>query len=290
MTTGRRVSEVGRAKLQRAGLDAIARVSGGYAALRDETLPSAITRVLSELDHYYVLGFEPTDPKNPKARAVDVRVNRPGLLVQHRTAYQLDETARLRAVAAYKKDPLLGLAYSPIPTSDLPLRLWASVLPPAIGVCARADRAVARQRQRRRSRSTRSSSSTWTSTRRWGSPVGRKLTGIPPSPLPLEAPALRPGRYQLRVSARDDTAGGSVYMTVTVPEFANMALAVTGLVLGEDFSSRPDTGPLPFAPTLNRVFGPGSTLRVGFKVWRPAPGDVETAIEIRDANGKTSIG
>jgi hypothetical protein len=77
-------------------------------------------------------------------------------------------------------------------------------------------------------------------------------------------------------------------MTVTVPEFANMELAVTGLVLGEDFYTRPDTGPLPFAPTLNRVFGPGSTLRVGFKVWRAAHAtDVQAAIELVDASGAT---
>ena len=31
---------------------------------------------------------------------------------------------------AAKKDPLLGLAHSPIPNNDLPLKLWARVSPP----------------------------------------------------------------------------------------------------------------------------------------------------------------
>jgi VWFA-related protein len=286
-TAGRRVSEAGRAKLQRAALDAIARLSGGHTAIRDETLPSAIDRMLSELDHYYVLGFEPVVAKNPSARNVNVRVNRPDLLVQHRTSYRLDETARLRAVAAYKKDPLLGLAYSPIPTSDLPLRVWASVLHPASasepapialwldsGAAILQEYAVFVLDMDKH--------------KEVGKPVGRKLTGIAPSPLPLDAPALRPGRYQLRVAARDETVGGSAYLTVTVPEFANSTLAVTGLVLSQSFSTRPDIGALPFAPTLNRVFGPGSTLRVGFKVWAAAEtGDVETSIEVLDANGRT---
>ena len=287
IVTGRRVSEFGQARLQRAALDALARLSGGYSAVRDEALSSAINRVLADLDHYYVLGFEPTDPKNPNARAVGVRVNRPGVIVNHRTLYRTDETARLRALAAYKKDPLLGLAYSPIPTSDLPLRLWTSILPPPspsapapLALWLDSGRAILNEyavfvidMDRHKE---------------VGKPVGRKLNGIPPSPFPLDAPSLPPGRYQLRVAARDDAAGGSVYLTVTVPEFATRALALAGFVLSQSFSNRPDVGPLPFAPTLNRVFGPGSSARVGFKIWKATQaGNVDVSIEVLDASGKT---
>src|SRR6185503_14951899 len=127
---GRSLSENGSARLIRATLDALARVSGGYAAIRDESVDGALSRTLADLDDYYVLGFEPIDPNGNKQHPVDVRVNRPGLTARTRTLFQLYEKSERAVLAAAKKDPLLGLAYSPIPAGDLPLRLWATVLPP----------------------------------------------------------------------------------------------------------------------------------------------------------------
>ena len=303
---GRTIGGDGRSRLIRAGFDALAASTGGYAAIRNESFDTAIDRVVSELDHYYVLGFEPTDPKDRRARSVEVRlnsnlnVNRPGLVVRARTAFQLDETARTRAAAAAKKDPLLGLAYSPIPTAGLPLRIWATVLPPPLGSGSASSASGAGAAL---------PIALWIDSggrplseyavftldmakhREVGKPIGRKFSGAPPSVLPLEAPVLPPGAYQLRVAAHDASAGGSAYINITVPDLRNRALAILGLVIGRSFTNRADAAPLPFTPTMNRVFEPGVTLRVGFSVWRAAEGavratedDVRATIQVLDAN------
>lgn len=98
---------------------------------------------------------------------------------------------------------------------------------------------------------------------------------------------LRPGRYQLRVSAMSSklAKGGSVYLHVDVPDFRKERLAIGGLAVGyaagprvatttgsprrappAPAAARMATGApppvLPFAPTLDRTFAATDTLRV----------------------------
>jgi VWFA-related protein len=285
--TDRRISETGVARLQRAALDALANVSGGFSAIRTESLDDTLSRVMSDLDDYYVLGFEPADPQSTKLRELEVQTRTPGLVVRSRTNYQLDEKAQRAVAAAAKKDPLLGLAYSPIPAGDLALRLWAAVLAP---VSPSSPGSIALWIDSGTARLTEYAvfSIDMVNRREARPPVGRKLTGAPPSLLRLETPVLRPGRYQLRVGAVGDTGSGSVYQTIVIPDFSTMPLAVAGLVLGTETVRRADAAPLPFTPTLERVFAPRTRLRVGFQVWQLAvSGDVQTVVEIVDTARRT---
>jgi hypothetical protein len=102
---------------------------------------------------------------------------------------------------------------------------------------------------------------------------------------------LRPGRYQLRVSAMSAklAKGGSVYLNLDVPDFRKARVAISGLAVGYVGGARvatttgssrraaparaaagriPAAPPpvLPFAPTLDRTFAATDTLRVYFEV------------------------
>ncbi len=195
-----------------------------------------------------------------------------------------------RIQAAAKKDPLLGLTYSPLPTADLPLRLWATVLPPA-DLKAQASIMVWLDNGGAVLKEYATFIVDMVNRKEIGSPMGRKLTGVPPELMPLDVPRVPPGRYQLRVAARDETTGGSVYQTLVVPDFAKTPLAVASLVIGTESIRRADAAPLPFTPTLERVFKPRARMRVGFRVWQPkVTADVRVAIEILDVNGRTVDG
>ncbi len=97
---------------------------------------------------------------------------------------------------------------------------------------------------------------------------------------------LTPGSYQLRASAssRKLGTGGSVYLTLDVPDFSRRGLALSGVVLGYTDGDRVPVAPapvdatappspVPFAPTLDRVFTTKDTLRVFCQVHRASPQD-----------------
>ena len=113
-------------------------------------------------------------------------------------------------------------------------------------------------------------------------------------PLTLE---LAPGKYQLRASAASTRLGkgGSVYLTIEVPDFAKEPLTIAGVTLGYVDGERVPVADLPkqaprrdarapFAPSLDRVFVPADTLRLYFEVARRnAATTVRTKVEILDA-------
>jgi hypothetical protein len=123
--------------------------------------------------------------------------------------------------------------------------------------------------------------------------------------------ALRPGNYQLRVSARSAklAAGGSVYLNLEVPDFTRSRLALSGVAIGYAAGPRvpaaavlprrpsgarePERAPtraLPFAPTLDRVFAATDTLRVYFTVaGRSAVTGTTGQLTILDAGDVTSV-
>jgi len=111
---------------------------------------------------------------------------------------------------------------------------------------------------------------------------------------------LPPGRYQLRASATSDTLvkGGSVYLSIDVPDLTAQPIAMSGLLLG--YSDTPhvliatsttssfgvDSGP-PFPPTLDREFFNVDTLRLYFEASTRTPTDpLHALVAIVDATGK----
>ena len=108
---------------------------------------------------------------------------------------------------------------------------------------------------------------------------------------------LKPGRYQLRVSANSAglRKGGSVYLALDVPEFSTTPLALSHPVLGYAAGARVPVaystlaaGVLPFAPALDRVFSQTDELRAFAMVRRRnAMTPVDVALAIVGADNRT---
>jgi VWFA-related protein len=273
------------AMLRQNSLSLYAEETGGIAVVNTNDATGAADRVVEDLNSYYTIGFAPPNPKDTRMHTLDVRITRPGLIVRHRRTYQLDATPPKGTLAL--KDPLGRLANLPVPSGDLAIRAWATVLPPpapglnapvvawidtgSVPIGEYAIYVVDLTRKKE-----------------LAAPVGRTLRGAPPTLLPLSCPPLPPGRYQIRISARDRelALGGSVYLNLEVPDFAGMDLAIAGFVVGRGEVGRTDAAPLSFAPTLDRTFSRADELRIAFEVWRKAPADVRAAIEVIDADDR----
>ena len=286
LTTGMPFAVNDRARIASGGLRVIAAQTGGYAVTQTDDIAAGVARIAEELSNYYVLGFQAPDPGSTKAREIEVRLNRSDLEVRHRRSYVTKAQERPEDKAA-KKDPLLGLAHSPIPNRDLPLKLWARLSPPEapataarIGLWLESTEAVVDEYsiyvidQKRKKQA--------------DNPISRTLSGAVPSLLPLESFTLAPGSYQVRVSARNTQTGrgGSVYITFDVPDFRALPLAIANVTFGKGDVRRRDLGGLPFAPTLDRAFDGSAAVRLAFDVWRqPASADARVIVEIAGLDG-----
>jgi hypothetical protein len=93
---------------------------------------------------------------------------------------------------------------------------------------------------------------------------------------------LKPGRYQLRLSAHLPGAGvaGSIYYDVDVPDFSKGALTMSGamLSLAPNIIAAPRdklADVLPIIPTTNRYFKQGDQVMAFVKLYQPGRGDMK---------------
>jgi len=233
------------------GLTETAASAGGFAITNSDDLAGGLDRILEDLDHYYLLGFYPTDTsanaKHPVALTVP---GHPDYTVRFRRGFT---TEPLPPGPPKNKDPLVELAAGVMPKSDLPLRLTATPLvgrgktssvvialevTAPVGLMQELDaklrddvtyqlmvvdekKSKVTQREGRAAKFSMS---------------GRGVGDVPESvtyqiPLTID---LDPGRYQLRASAMSKklSKGGSVYLDVTVPDFSKTPLALSTISLG----------------------------------------------------------
>lgn len=294
-----------------APLGAIARLTGGFSVPAND-LEAGMSRLLTDLDNYYLLGFYPDVPIDRKYHPVEVRVNRPGVTVRYRTGYQpggppdppKNDTvvASLVGPALPKTDLPLQLSAVPFFTSGSTVQLVATLeidlaaLPPVNAAGAIDDTfeygVFAADLKKKKV-------TKWVARRvevAWpiengqpsGSPKFRIQTMLP----------LTPGPYQIRASAHGTTTklGGSVYLLVDIPEASDGPLGLSGLAITSNAASREDPRlidskplvglTLPFAPTLRRVFTTDDELSVFFQVHRQrASTTVSGVAELVDETG-----
>jgi VWFA-related protein len=263
------------------GLSITAEAAGGFAVTNSDDFDGGIARLREEIDHYYLLGFSPTDPTGRGFRPVTVTVNRPGVTLHYRRGYVLGPAETPPASA----DPLVALSAGLVPRTDLPLRLMAMPL-------GASDASAKGKPQTRVLALVEATVPRGTATElRYGlvavnlasgqivSNIANAVT-FPATPagtgtrqdleveLPIEV-LLPPGRYQLRASALESglEKGGSVYLTLQVPDLTAGALVVGNPLLGTTaraaaMASGPGVVKLPFTPTLDRVFDETDVLRV----------------------------
>ncbi|MEZ5318190.1 MAG: VWA domain-containing protein [Vicinamibacterales bacterium] len=278
----------------------VADATGGFAITDTADFSGGIARVVADFDHYYVLGFYPGHPDDHDFRRLTVRASRPDLTLRYRRGFQAGDGQPVPR----NTNPMAVLSEGVLPRADLPLRLAATPLPngarevpvalsleitmpddvpPALAddvdlfvMAVDLDRAkVARSIARVRHVDLA------------GADGAARTYQV------ISAIDLRPGRYQLRVSARSAAVGraGSVYMNVDVPDASRVPVGIGGLVLGYEDPDRLtadavslEAGALPFAPLLERALPSIETLRVFVPVWRrDADGPMPAAVELVDA-------
>ena len=100
--------------------------SGGFAITNTDDFTSGLARIVNDLDHYYLLGFYPVDPKGKGYRPLHVTIpGRPDLRLRFRRGYM---PGTLPA-AAKPGNELVALSAGALPKTALPLRLAAVPMP-----------------------------------------------------------------------------------------------------------------------------------------------------------------
>ncbi|MEP6914972.1 MAG: VWA domain-containing protein [Acidobacteriota bacterium] len=270
--------------LQRQGnLSAYPDHTGGRTVLNTNAPERLVSEIFSESRSYYVLGFEPANPKNDgHFHDIKVTVKRQGVAVHPRRGYYApsDPARNPPAARGGPSASLVAVQAGLWPRTALPLSVTAA----AFENPGKSDATVAVVLYAHES---------LTDEGRGAAPpaaIGAQqinvLTGaydqsgksidfhvqkleVTPqrgaSALDYEVVSrltLKPGRHEIRVSAENVTRGtsGSVYTYVDVPDFSKGALSLSGVVLGRSGGSAtasPVLGTLlPLAPIARREFAP----------------------------------
>jgi len=259
------------AEATRTALHAITAGTGGFLAEDSNDLRAGLRAMIKDTETYYVLAYEPTNAKRDGGfRRIEVRLpGVRGVKVRTRSGYfALDErrlTAHATAEDAARREEQrraeMGNALGALaPLAGIPVRLSAdfvsrdgsegqvvvngsvdtSVLPfvrrddrfqatvDAAAIVLDANGRVAATLETVR-RSLDLSEADHAKLARRGLPYTRAV-------------ALRPGRYQVRLAARDDATGllGSAWRRVEVPDLSQGRLELSGLFLLKD-GGRPAT-------------------------------------------------
>ncbi len=289
-------------------LRSVADMSGGRVIAGHNAPSNEVPSVFEELSSYYTLGYEPTYPLDGEMRWLQVSVTRPGTVVlpnnvPFTTPRSLAGTART-ALGPERSSGLVAVLESPVPTGDIPLRLThlpiaqrgqreqmlalTLGLPPLEGKAGqfRATVMIFDGEGRRRLL-------TQTQDVTLSGDFTRSASGTDVAiPLPLP-----PRRYAVRVFVeRTDTEpamAGSVYSTVTIPDFARAPLSLSGVAIshaaaGPVAGREALEGVLPFAPTTTRAFLRTDQVSAYFRIHQAAGrrlGNVLLDTEILDQSG-----
>ena len=307
------------------GLEMISEASGGFAVTNTDDFTSGLKKIVVDLDHYYLIGFYPSDPKGKGYRPIDVRVaGHPDWTLRYRRGYMPGS-----ATAPPKNaDPLVSLSAGILPQSDLPLRLGAVTTPGPNGLAHVTLALEVSSPYRELQEPDGKVRDTLkyevlivdekkAKVRSVGGLEGR-LTLSPKAPgeTPPEMVSYQvthtldvtPGRFEFRVSALSAklARGGSVYLDVDVPDFraapAVLGAIAVGYADGPHVPVAPNVAPrsapsargpaapaiaaLPFAPSLDRVFSPADTLAIYLEGAARSTTGLVASIDVVNAAGK----
>jgi VWFA-related protein len=298
-------------------LRALSEGTGGIATIDQTNLDDALDRLARDSSHYYLLGYAPADLKREgRYRPIEVRLTKPGYTVSARKGYvEADDKALRKAKGkGAATGPLADLIRRPVPTAGLPLRAQAIALPGASnnvrvvveiapqallldGAASGANAAlelvivpVAAAGQ---------VMPAVEGTATLAVPAGDAATIRERGLRLMQTLTLAPGRYQLRIAARETVRGttGSVIAEAFVPA-PDAGLGISALVLSSRHAGRIPSATRDAAletalggrpPTTVRVFDAADTLSAyaelidgGATTVRP----VEVTTVIRAAGGR----
>ena len=292
----------------------LAEQTGGLASVNSNSLTSAFDRIVEANSRYYLLGYyPPTHPRDGRFHKIEVRVkDRPGLRVSARRGYasprgrSADERKRDEAARRAREDrrpdadktsaELRDLLEMPMQQSGLTFTVQAAAFKNtpkeasvALAIEMDGDRLQFAAPNEKGLLTNRIELSFFSI-----SDTGKALAGTrseldltlrPETRDRVNAFGFRvnprinlpPGRYQVRIGARDTVEGrtGSVFYDLEVPDFRKEKLMMGGLLLASALGQRaptiqPDTVVaklLPGAATSRREFPQGDLLAIYTEIY-----------------------
>lgn len=302
-------------RLAQDSLRMLAEQTGGLASVNSNDFATAFDRVVRDNSSYYVLGYYPTNARRDgRYRKIEVRVSRPGLEVRSRKGYvaprgkaepRFSGTGPAAETSAVLRDAL----NSPLPESDLPMGVTASAFK---GTLPNASVLVVTQLSGRRLAFTEKDGKFLNTIElsliavdaqgkiKNGDRSKVDLALSPPTHQAVLSGGFRlltrldlpPGRYQLRVAARESGGlVGSVPYDLVVPDFSKEPLSMSGLVLSSKMAEMTPTARqdeqlkevLNGPPSVVRDFVQGDTIALFTEVYdndadKPHRVDIVTSI------------
>ena len=265
----------------------LAENTGGRAFPERNEFATALAQVFVENGSYYLLGYSPSNSaQDGRQRRLEVKVNRADVQVRTRSGY-FAEKPRNADDAAAAPPPLTAALAGLLPKTEIGLTATAApfAIPGkneagVIVVLTIDQEAAARTARTREMVDVQVNAFS-----QEGAPRGatRYETAVTLRPGPagpisyevLTSLALRPGRYQLRLSTHVGSQGktGSVYYDLDVPDFTARALSISGLLVTSDVKPvSTDTDRIrqyvPIAPTAKRTFTAAERVSVFARIYQ----------------------
>jgi VWFA-related protein len=225
--------------------------TGGFAIVNQNDLNAAFERVVEDNSRYYLLGYySSNERRDGRFRKIEVKVSRPGVTVRSRKGY-----VAARGRSDDKNDPkmppeLRAALASPLPASGMPMVLNAAVFKGGAGkgavvlstlIGGRDLPLVEKDGTFNNALEIVVTAADYTGKQFPGDRATLNLALKPDSVPRLRAAGFRilnqidlaPGRYQLRVAARESNTGraGSVVYDLDVPDYSKEKLVVSGLAI-----------------------------------------------------------
>ena len=270
-------------RLGQDSLRVLSEETGGFAVVNTNNIPAAFDRLVEENSSYYVLGYYPSnDRRDGRFRRIEVRVKKPGLTVRARRGYVAPRGRVQAAKLAGPNDAseeLREAMSSPVPVAGLPLAATASVFkgPDNKGSVVISTTIGARDLSLTEKDGTFNNDleiayvAVDQNGKVFSGDRNTLTLNLKPDTLRrLRAGGFRvistmdlpPGRYQLRIAAREGNTrrSGSLNYDVEVPDFAKERFAISGLALTSMASSLVPTA-RPKDPLTKLLPGPISTHR-----------------------------
>jgi VWFA-related protein len=325
--------------ISQGSLRELAEQTGGIASVNTNSLTTTFDRIVHANSRYYVLGYyPPTHPRNGRFHKIEVRTRQPGLRVAARKGYgsprgrtaeerkRDEETKRAREAKRPDADKtsseLREILTSPLMQSGLnftvhaaPFKNTPKEASVALAVEIDGDRLPYSPPNAQGVASNKIEMSFYGVSEHGKALAGTRsvldLTLRPETRERVKSFGVRinprislpPGRYHLRIGAREAVAGmtGSVFYDLEVPDFRKEKLMMGGLLLTSNLSQHtPSIQPdpvlekvMPAAPTSRRQFAQGDVIALYTELYDNVTSTqarhVDVAVRIIAEDGKEVI-
>jgi len=278
-------------------LRSIGAATGGRVFANTNAPEEKVRDVFRENGSYYLLGFRSADPKRDgRFRRIQVKVNRPGAVVNTRLGYYAprDRDAEKNASKTPKPATAVDAALTSfIPSTDVPITLSVA----AFAVPGKHEAALTLVSSLDENRPADGSALTLNVVASVYDMDGKSQAThrqrlelkLNTERVALEVysriPEIKPGRYEVRLAAESGGRAGSVFATVEVPDFAKRDLALSG-VLVERAAAGVIANPKELAsivavkPTAVRAFAREERARAFLRVYQDEPRSVRLATRV----------